>query len=128
MTNKVFLGSLLSAALWFAGIASADEFIDGFKAAEQHDYKVAVQKWEPLAIKGDPNAQFMLGMMYHSGIAGQQDEIAAVNLYKKAAEGGNLVAQEYLVVGYREGWFGLTANKKQARFWENKVRSAGEYR
>ncbi len=128
MNNKILVGSVLSTMLFFSMPASSDEFLNGFKAAEQHDYKVAVQKWERLAKRGDPNAQFMLGMMYHSGIAGEQDEVAAVNLYKKAAEGGNLVAQEYLAIAYKEGWFGLKVNKKQAKYWENKVRMAGDFR
>lgn len=126
--KKHVIGAALAAALVVPGAAMADKFIEGFEAAEAHEYEQAVQKWEAIAKKGDPKALFMLGMMYHSGIAGQHDEKTAVILYEKAAEAGNLVAQEYLAVAYKEGWFGLKKNPKKARYWEKKVKQAGEYR
>ena len=126
--KKQLLSAALAAVLVLPGASFADKFIEGFEAAEAHEYKQAMKKWEAIAKKGDPKALFMLGMMYHSGIAGQQDEKTAVILYEKAAEAGNLVAQEYLAVGYREGWFGLKKDKKKASYWEKKVEKAGEFR
>ena len=126
--KKLMLSAMLSAALVVPGVVLADEFVKGFQAAEEHDYQQAVKKWEMMAQKGDHKAQLMLGMMYHSGLAGQQDEKTAVILYEKAAKGGNLVAQEYLAIGYREGWFGLKKDTKKARYWEEKVEQAGDLR
>jgi TPR repeat protein len=126
--KKQIMSAVLAAGLILPGAVMADKFIEGFQAAEEHEYKQAMQKWEAIAKKGDPKALFMLGMMYHSGIAGQHDEKTAVILYEKAAEAGNLVAQEYLAVAYKEGWFGLKKNPKKARYWEKKIEKAGEYR
>lgn len=129
MKNRFILGAMLSASLIFSGATQADEFINGYEAAEGHEYSQAVQHWEKLAKKGDHKAQFMLGMMYHSGLVGNgPDEKTAVLLYEKAAKGGNLVAQEYLAVGYREGWFGLKKNKRKARHWEKELAKAGDLR
>jgi len=126
--KKQLISLALAAALILPGMAMADKFVEGFQAAEEHEYKQAMKQWESIAKKGDPKAMFMLGMMYHSGIAGQADEKTAVVLYKKAAEAGNLVAQEYLAVGYKEGWFGLKKDSKKASYWEKKVKEAGDLR
>ena len=126
--KKQLVNAALAIALILPGMAMADKFIEGFQAAEGHEYQQAMKKWENIAKKGDPKALFMLGMMYHSGIAGQQDEKTAVILYKKAAEAGNLVAQEYLAVGYKEGWFGLKKDSKKAKYWEKKLKEAGDLR
>lgn len=126
--KKQLISLALAVALVLPGMAMADKFVEGFQAAEEHEYKQAMKKWESIAKKGDPKAMFMLGMMYHSGIAGQTDEKTAVILYKKAAEAGNLVAQEYLAVGYKEGWFGLKKDSKKAKYWEKKLKEAGDLR
>lgn len=126
--KKQLISAALAAALVLPGAAMADKFIEGFEAAEAHEYKQAMKQWEAIAKKGDPKALFMLGMMYHSGIGGQQDEKTAVVLYEKAAEAGNLVAQEYLAVAYKEGWFGLKKDTKKAQYWEKKVQKAGDFR
>ncbi|MDH5546457.1 MAG: hypothetical protein OEZ43_12755 [Gammaproteobacteria bacterium] len=130
MKKHILIGAMLSASLIFTGAANAQEgFIDGFQAAENHEYQQAALQWETLAQKGDATAQFMLGMMYHGGLVnGTPDEKTAVVLYEKAAQGGNLVAQEYLAVGYREGWFGLKKDTKKARFWEKELEKVGELR
>jgi TPR repeat protein len=115
----------LTLALALAGVstmAMADEFANAFQAAESSDYSKAASKWEELAKSGHPDAQMFLGMMYHSGAAGQRDEKAAVALYHKAAENGNYTAQEYLAAGYREGWFGLKKDRRKARYWEKQMK------
>ena len=115
---------LLAASMLAGGAAMADEkFANGFQAAEEHEYKKAIAQWEPLAKQGSPEAMFMLGTLYHSGLAGEADEKTAVSLYHKAAESGHLVAQEYLAIGYQEGWFGLKQDRKKARYWHKQVKN-----
>ncbi|MDH5301121.1 MAG: hypothetical protein OEW58_07150 [Gammaproteobacteria bacterium] len=104
-----------------AGLAQAAEFEDGFMAAQASDYTKAAAKLEPLALKNDARAQFLLGTMYHNGAAGQMDEATAVKLYHKAAEGGVPEAQEYLAAAYQEGWFGLKKDEKQAKYWKDQL-------
>ena len=37
--------------------------------------------------------------------------------FRKIAENGNTVAQEFLARAYEEGWLGLVQDKEQARYW-----------
>lgn len=120
MTRKL-IGSALFALTFAAGTAAADEFADGFLAAEQNDYQSAARNWQPLAQDGHAAAQFNMALLYHSGAGGQYDEARAVKWYHKAAENGHPVAQEFLAAAYAEGWFGLKKDKKQARYWEKKL-------
>ena len=107
--------------LAFSSVAFSADYADAFEAAQGGEYKKAAAIWFDLARKGNPDAQFNLGLAYHSGIAGSFNEPEALKWYKKAAEAGHQRAQEYLAVGYREGWFGLEKNLGKARYWEDKV-------
>ena len=104
-----------------ATAALADDYADGFSAAASGDYKAAYAKWHDLAEKGDANAQFNLGLMYHSGLQVPFDEQKAVYWYQRAAEGGNQLAQEYLAVGYQEGWFGLQRDMAKSHYWYQRL-------
>ena len=101
--------------------AQAKDYNDGFLAAENGDFKSAVQQWGPLAEQGHAIAQFNLALLYHSGLGVDLDEARAVSWYKKSAKNGYYKAQEYLAVGYREGWFGLPKDSKQASYWEKQL-------
>ena len=102
-------------------ISMASNYNQGFIAAESGDYKTAVEMWEPLAKNGNAYAQFNLALMYHSGLGVAQDEMKAVSWYHKAANNGYYIAQEYLAVGYQEGWFGLPKDQKQADYWQRRI-------
>ena len=111
---------LIALSSW-APAALADKYADGFLAAHRGDYKVAYAKWRELAEQGDANAQFNLGLMYHSGLQVRFDEQKAVYWYRRAAEGGNQLAQEYMAVGYQEGWFGLPRDQAKSHFWYQRL-------
>lgn len=108
-----------------SGLAVANEDYDdaviAYEALYQNDYVSASKIWHKLANKGNPDAQFNLGLMYHSGAAGVFSEKQALKWYMKAAENGNYQAQEYLAVGYREGWFGLPKDELKATKWERRL-------
>ena len=104
-----------------ATAALADDYADGFLAAYDGDYKAAYAKWHDLAEHGDANAQFNLGMMYHSGLQVAFDEHKAVYWYQRAAEGGNRLAQEYMAIGYQEGWFGLPQDEAKSHYWYQRL-------
>ena len=117
---------VLSAAMLFSVItfnAQAKDYNDGFLAAEGGDFNSAVQQWGPLAEQGHAIAQFNLALLYHSGLGVDLDEAKAVSWYKKSASNGYYKAQEYLAVGYREGWFGLPKDSKKASYWEKQLES-----
>jgi len=101
--------------------AHASNYNEGFIAAESGNYKSAVQTWGPLAEQGHAVAQFNLALLYHSGSGISLDEAKAVEWYEKSAHNGYHKAQEYMAVGYREGWFGLPKDAKKADYWEKQL-------
>ena len=115
--NKIIIACAATIFLGCASTSFANGYNDGFLAAETGDYQTALQKWEPLAKQGDPLAQFNLALLYHSGAGVKVDEQKAVSWYHKAADNGYYYAQEYLAIGYQEGWFGLQKDAKQAKYW-----------
>ena len=123
MTNKKFCRTLcLSAAIFcLPTVSSANSYNTGFIASESGDYKQAVSQWQPLAEKGHPVAQFNMALLYHSGDGVGRDEGKAVSLYHQSAEQGYDRAQEYLAIGYREGWFGLPRDQKKAGYWQERL-------
>ena len=84
---------------------------EGIKAATDGDYATAFE--------GD--ALFQLALMYHGGLGVDQNEAIAVQLYHKAAEKGNEMAQEYLAAGYENGWFGLPRSEELAAYYLEKA-------
>ncbi|WP_455207771.1 tetratricopeptide repeat protein [Kaarinaea lacus] len=118
------LKTTLNVALLFGAMtfnAAARDYNEGFLAAEGGDFKSAVEQWGPLAEQGHAIAQFNMALLYHSGLGVDLDEAKAVSWYKKSATNGYRKAQEYLAVGYREGWFGLPKDSKQASYWEKQL-------
>ena len=117
--TTIVAATMLVFALSFT--AHARNYNEGFIAAESGDYQSAVQQWGPLADQGHAVAQFNMALLYHSGLGVDLNEAAALEWYKKSATNGYYKAQEYMAVGYREGWFGLPKDKKQAAYWEKKL-------
>ena len=120
--SRVVMGvSVLLFMLSFS--AHARNYNEGFVAAESGNYQSALQQWGPLAEQGHPIAQFNLALLYHSGSGINLDESKALEWYEKSAKNGYYKAQEYMAVGYREGWFGLPKNRKKADYWEKQLES-----
>lgn len=69
---------------------------DGFAAYEQGDYQQAFVLLEPLAEKGDAEAQTTLGNMYYLGLGVSEDETEAAQWFEKAAQQGDLEAHVML--------------------------------
>jgi uncharacterized protein len=66
------------------------------EAMKQGDFESALADLRPLAEKGDPNAQFLLGMLYDAGNGVAQDQSLAASWYRKAAGQNHLLAQLFL--------------------------------
>src|SRR5438093_3695876 len=90
----------LVAALMFLSspfsTATASDTDRAVKAMQKGDFKTALDELRPLAAKNDPNAQFLLGMLYDAGKGVAQDQTAAASWYRKAAGQGHTLAQLYL--------------------------------
>lgn len=111
-------------------LVQAAGYKDGFLAAESGNYSEAAAQWTPLAKQGNADAQFNLALLYHSGSGVERNEARAVQLYQLSAGNGNYYAQQYLTVGYQEGWFGLPKDAKKAAYWRKKMeknRRSGNY-
>jgi uncharacterized protein len=91
-------------------------FQAGVTAYDQGNYATAVQEWQPSADRGDPNAEFNLGLMYQLGRGVPQDDKQAAEWYRKAAGQGVAAAQFNLGVLYANGQ-GVEANPQEAIQW-----------
>ena len=99
-----------------AGCAVEGRFEDGLTAYSRSDYATALRVWLPLAGRGDPAAQYDLGVMYENGTGVAQDFVQAVKWYRLAADQNNAIAQGNLGYMYANGKGG-PQNFIQAYMW-----------
>jgi len=102
----------------------ADSYNNAVNSAINENYSAAFSYWMPLAKAGDPRAQFNVALMYHGGLHVEFNESTALEWYQLAAENGVTEAQEYLAIGYKEGWFGLPVDNMKADYWQHKVETS----
>ena len=83
-TNRTF--SLLIALLIATNAHGGDyeKYEQAVRAYAQGDYKKAHELFLPLAQRGDPDAQFHLGLMYDNGLGVKQDQAVAEQWYNRA--------------------------------------------
>ncbi|NQV46533.1 MAG: sel1 repeat family protein [Rhodospirillaceae bacterium] len=105
------------------GIAQAD-FNDGLTAYEKGDYPTALKEWRPLALKGDPHAQHMMGFLYAHGRGVAIDPKQTVKWWRQAADQGFAPAQYTLGSLYRKG-LGVEHDLKKAVSWIGRAADAG---
>lgn len=84
---------LLLPLLALAASPAAADLRAGLDAFARGDHAGALRELQPLAQKGDPKAQFMLGVMHETGAGLRQDAAAAAQWYRRAAEQGEPSAQ-----------------------------------
>lgn len=95
----------------------------GVTAWEAGDYARAVAEWRPLAVQGDPDAQFNLGQAYKLGRGVPQDFNQAITWFRSAADQGHLQSEDNLgLVMYEMG------QKADALPWLQRSASRGEPR
>lgn len=98
-------------------------FQKGVKAELSGDYATALSIFRPLAKRGNADAQFYLGVMYHNGFGIPQDDAKAAYWYRKAAMQGNAWAQDNLGLMYENGQ-GVSQDYAKAAYWFR--RAAGQ--
>ncbi len=69
-----------------SGSVHADDFQDGIGAYQRQDYNEAVKLFHLEAVKGNPEAQFNLGLMCERGRGVLQDYKEALSLFRLSAE------------------------------------------
>jgi TPR repeat protein len=87
-------------------------------AYEHGDYAAATERWEALALTGDSDAQFLLGLVYDEGQLGEADAKEAVRWYTLSAEQGHPAAQCNLGLCYYEGRGALRSHEVAALWFE----------
>lgn len=97
---------------------------EGVAAYKLGSYQKAFAKFNPLAAKGDVDAQFFLGVMYFRGQGVEQDFRQSLKWYLKAAEQGDVQAQSRLGVMYGNG-HGVPRDMVQAHRWYSLAALAG---
>lgn len=121
-------------SLWLAASASVlllvapacaqeDPVRAGVDAYERGDYRTAVEKWRPVADKGNADAQFNMGQAYKLGRGVPVDLKQAEAWYRKAALQGHEQA---------EGYYGLAlfenGKRAEAVQWLQRAVSRGDAR
>ena len=72
------------------------DFSEGLAAYNRRDYTTALRHWQPLAARGNTEAQYNLGVMYRYGYGvDKKDYVEAVKWYRKAAEQGLCHSPQY---------------------------------
>ena len=105
-----------------AAAASADVKA-GVDAWSRGDYARAVSEWRPLAVAGDPDAQFNLGQAYKLGRGVQIDPAQALEWFRKAADKGHLKAQDNYGIGLFQA-----GRRAEALPWLERSSARGEAR
>src|SRR5271169_1268679 len=100
--SRLFLG-VVFLAFAVAGASNAGPYEDAVAAYGRGDYATAVRLWRPLAERGDPEAQLMLGSMLHDGLGVPQDFAEALGWFRRAADQGNASAQSRIGRMYQLG-------------------------
>lgn len=118
--------------------AAANPLARANAAYKRGDYVLVVKLLTPLAFRGAPQAQALLGFMYENGYGAPQAYVRAANLYSQAAIRGNPFGQAMLGLMYDKGhgvpqdfilaykWLNLAAARslKQERDYFLRLRNA----
>ena len=106
---------------------TSENYFQGKMAFDSKDYKTAFRLWTDSAEHGSPEAQGLIGGLYHAGLGVQKNFSLAMDWYQKAAVKG--VAQAQLGIGnlYGDG-LGVEKDYIRARMWFAISANAGNER
>ncbi len=90
---------------------------DARKALGEGHYASAYFWYKELAEKGDAEAAYMLGRMYHQGMGINRDLPKALMWYQRAADAGHAAGQAGVGYMYYRGLGGVPVNHAQAARW-----------
>src|SRR5580658_5971887 len=117
MQNRSFRNGLLGVAV--ALVVSSTLWADaaaGVAAFKKGDYQTALKEWKVAANKGEPEAEYDLGLLYAKGLGVQRDSQVAQQWYEAAATQGNAQAEYSLGQMYAQGW-GIPADQASTLRW-----------
>ena len=79
--------------LLIPNIGATQDFEKGLSEFSSENYDAALREWMPLAVQGQANAQFAIGVMYATGRGVNKSNSEAAYWYLLSAKGGNVLAQ-----------------------------------
>lgn len=88
----------------------------GWNAYREARFDSAAEHWHGLALDGDADSQYLLGLLHDEGRIDGANAISAVRWYRLAAEKGHAAAQTNLGLCLTEGR-GTPRDLAQARHW-----------
>lgn len=115
---RLYSRLMLSAAFLMICVGCSDHLKEGIEAYKGKNFAVALKELQPLADRGNAEAQLFVGAMYDNGEGVPVDYPQAVLWYRKAAEQGNANAQYNLGMMYSNG-LGVEQDGVQALKWFN---------
>lgn len=86
-------------------------------------YEQAFDIWQRLAMEGNADAAFQLGVMLEDGRGTPHDLERALSYYRQASEGGSRRAAHRLAALYGEGVQGLAADHALSQHYRKKAES-----
>ena len=107
-------------------LSVGDELERGLAAHTAGNFEQAARLLFPLAVNGDPEAQFKIGEMYETGDFFRRDACRSLVWYDKAARGGHATAMSYVALSYMQGE-GVIQDPVRAHLWATAAAARGEY-
>jgi hypothetical protein len=137
LAGRAKAGGAQSGKVWCAvavivfGLAASPSMAagpeDGRRAYDAGHYADAMGVWAELSRRGNPDAQFGLGLLYDLGNGTQEDPETAFFWYKAAADAG-LAAAEFNVAAMYDAGRGVTRSATDAALWYARAASHGHHR
>jgi len=122
-------GPFIAIALWLVVRAfpiggAGSELERAAAALKSNDYPLALERFSPLADRGDTRAQFALGVLYSGGKGLPADHAKAAKLFEQSARSGMKEAQQNIGLAYLHGR-GVSKDEAKARQWFQKAAAQG---
>ena len=119
-TGTMLIAAALALLLALPGVARAQgdpDFAAAKRAYDTSEFVDAARLARPLAERGNPGAQFLMGQLLFFGLGMERDDARAAQWYAMAAQAGNTEAQYRLGYLHATGQ-GVAYNAAAAeRFW-----------
>ena len=127
------LGYLLAPVIlrhWYGSVAQATTqpatpTVSAQNVSGRSIDKDSAEALRKLADAGDADAQWRMGVRYHTGAGVRQDDTQAVQWFLRAAEQGHITAQATLGAYYSAGR-GVPQDLSQAYFWSALALAQGD--
>ena len=117
MKIKKTVNGLTFSMLLMSTVLAAADFDKGLQAYQSGDYETALAEFEPLAIEGNPAAQYYAANLYFEGAGTSTNITRAIELYTMASSQDVADAQYALGYIYLNGASGVDVDQEEALKW-----------